>query len=380
MKTEAKPEFSLVETSSALSTVASHLEKRSVIAVDLEADSMFHYHEKVCLLQISTRDRNFLIDPLSINDLSPLSSIFSSPGIEKIFHGGDYDVRSLYRDFGFTINRIFDTHIAARFLGLKETGLSGLLKENFGIIIEKKYQKMDWSKRPLSQAMLSYAILDSFFLIRLSLLMKEELRRKGRLFCVEEECRLLCGARPAAPGNEPLFLRFKGAAGLDSKSLALLEAILQFRKEIAMKSDIPPFKIMGNASILEMVEKKPMHLKDLENIGGLSRRKVDSIGKELLRRMREALNSPVEILPALPQKRPHSFSQKAMNRIRILKEWRLKRAEIESLDPSIILTNAQIIALACSDHCNHFSLGDIAGIREWQVKLFGDEICRVLGP
>ncbi|MBN2061153.1 MAG: HRDC domain-containing protein [Deltaproteobacteria bacterium] len=378
MKKKYLPEFSFVDTFSGLRNAADELEKESVIAVDLEADSMFHYNEKVCLLQFSTRHRNFLLDPLSINDLSPLSDIFSCPDIEKIFHGADYDIRSLYRDFGFTVNSLFDTHIAARFLGLRETGLSSLLEENFGINIEKKYQKRDWSERPLPSAMLSYAVLDSFFLIRLSMLLKEELRKKGRLFCVEEECRLLCDVRPAPPNNDPLFLNFKGARSLSPRNLAILEALLQLRKEIAIERDLPLFKIMGNACILEIVEQKPSHPNALEKIKGLNKRNVNSIGRSILQRIKEAMDCPEENLPVLTREKATPTPPKVSRGIKYLKAWRLQRACKETLDPSVILTNAQIHSIASEYPWNNLRLENIQGIREWQIRLFGEEIYKVL--
>jgi len=235
-----QPAYLLVKDRSNLSRIAAGLERETAIGVDLEADSMFHYWEKVCLIQISTPLQDILVDPLSFDDLSPLSPVFTDPNILKVFHGADYDIRSLYRDFGIEVNSLFDTQIAARFLGIMETSLASLLKERFGVFVAKKYQKKDWSKRPLSADMLAYAVQDTCHLLPLSRILEKELRIKDRMFCVEEECALLSRVRPVPPDGSPLFLRFKGARRLDPRGLAVLESILQLRDEMAIRRDLPP--------------------------------------------------------------------------------------------------------------------------------------------
>ena len=253
-----QPGYVWVDTNRELCRIGVNLEKEPAVGVDLEADSMFHYKERVCLLQISTPSQNILVDPLALKDISPLNPIFADPRIRKVIHGSDYDIRSLKRDFGIEVNSLFDTHIAARFLGYGETGLANLLKDKFGLNIEKKYQKKDWSKRPLTDVMLSYATQDASHLLPLSRILEKELRTKKRIQWVEEECEIQSRVRPAISNKNPLFLKFKGAGRLDSRSLAVLEAILRFRDNMARSRDLPPFKILSNGPILMMVNKKPV--------------------------------------------------------------------------------------------------------------------------
>lgn len=199
------PPYILVKGEEHLNSIAAGLKRERSIGVDIEADSMFHYLEKVCLIQISTRLQNIIVDPLSLDDLSPLAPVFSDPNIRKVFHGADYDMRSLYRDFGIEVNALFDTHIAAKFLGAPETGLAPLLKNRLGVAVDKKYQKKDWSLRPLPPAMLAYAAHDTCYLLPLSRILERELRDKDRLLWVEEECEFLCKVRPVPPNGDPLF-------------------------------------------------------------------------------------------------------------------------------------------------------------------------------
>jgi ribonuclease D len=161
-------DYKLIETPDELAGIIEVLEKQDAVAVDLEADSMFHYKEKVCLVQMATRQHNFVIDPLKIHNLSLLRPLFNNPNIQKIFHGADYDVRSLYRDFQIVIQNMFDTQLASRFLGDKATGLEAVVHKRFNVRLNKKYQKKDWSERPLPEKMVEYAARDTFYLLPLA--------------------------------------------------------------------------------------------------------------------------------------------------------------------------------------------------------------------
>jgi len=373
-----QPAYLLVKDRSNLSRIAAELERETTIGVDLEADSMFHYQEKVCLIQISTPLQDILVDPLSLDDLSPLSPVFADPNIRKVFHGADYDIRSLYRDFGIEVNSLFDTQIAARFLGIRETGLARLLKESLGVLVEKKYQKRDWSERPLPAAMLAYAVQDTCHLLPLSRILEKELRVKGRLFCVEEECELLSNVRPVPPDANPLFLRFKGASRLDPRGLAVLESILQLRDAMARRRNLPPFKILGNAPIMEIVERKPVTERDLGRIKGLSARQVRMLGRSILKKTDESAKLPEDELPAFPRNTEERIGAKVSKKVKALREWREQRAKEMGIDPSLVCTNDQIHSLALAHPKRRKDLEDIDTIRAWQRRLFGSEIFCIL--
>ena len=373
-----QPPYEMVEKLPDLRRIAKDLHAGRIIGVDLEADSMFHYQEKVCLVQMASNDRTFLIDPLALKDLSPLVPVFADPGVRKVFHGADYDIRSLYRDFGIEVRSLFDTQIAARFLGFRETSLASLLKDLRGLVIEKKYQKKDWSQRPLPPVMCEYAAQDACHLMELSKVFEERLRAKGLLFCVEEECEVLSKVRPTRMEETPLFLRFKGAGNLDPRSLAVLEALLQFRDELAKKQDRPPFKILGNIPLMEMVQKKPVSVRELKSVGRLSARQIKSFGSPLLQRISQALSLPQEALPAYPRKPRSAYDPKVARRITALREWRLQRSRTLDIDSALILTNAQIRSLANAPPYNPGGLQRISGLRNWQKRLFGNEVCKLL--
>ena len=226
-------DYQIIDTAAGLENFVNAIKNERNVAIELEADSMYHFKEQVCLVQMATENRIIIIDPIQIKDLSPLKPLFLNRNVRKIFHGADYDIRSLYRDFDIEINHLFDTETACRFLGFKETGLETVIGKYFNINLNKKYQKKDWSKRPLSKAMMAYAAIDVIYLIPLAEILTKKLARIGRISWVDEECELLSNVRPILSENEPLFLKFKGAGRLGPRNLAVLEALLKFRRNTA---------------------------------------------------------------------------------------------------------------------------------------------------
>jgi len=370
--------YILVKDQTTLGRTAIELEKEPAIAVDLEADSLFHYREQVCLLQISTPLQNFLVDSLVLKDLSPLSPVFANPRVQKVFHGADNDIRSLYRDFHIEVNSLFDTQIAARFLGNTETGLAGLLKERLGVLVDKKFQKKDWSKRPLPAQMLDYAVQDTSHLLGLGRMLRKELRARNRLSWVKEECVLLSKVRQDPPGNGPLFLKFKGASRLDNRGLAVLESILQWRDQRAKERNLPPFKMLGNTPIMEIAERKPTSEAELERLPGLSAVLIEELGPSILKRTKEAMRLPEAELPSYPKNKRQKMDAGVSKRIKTLKSWRIRRGKEMGIDPPLVCTNAQIQSIALISPRGLEDLSGITGLRTWQKKLFGSEICSLL--
>jgi len=371
-------DYQMVDTAAGLEKAAGALEKEKVIAVDLEADSMYHFKEKVCLIQLATEKTSVVVDPLQVKNFSPLSPLFSNPDIKKIFHGADYDVRSLYRDFKIKINNLFDTELACRFLGIKETGLKAVLKMFFEINIEKKYQKKDWSKRPLPEEMVEYASKDVIYLLPLAKILIDKLEEIDRLSWVLEECNVLSKVRPVLPDEAPLFLKFKGAGRLKSKSLAVLEALLQYRKSVAEKKDKPLFKIIGNDSIMKIATARPVMLRSLKGGKALSGRQISMYGNDLIQVVAGALKITERGLPVYPRKTVSPMSSEVLERIKILKSWRDSKARALDMDSGMLCNNALITAIAVKDPEDKKSMGTIKEMKNWQKTAFGREIITVL--
>ena len=348
------------------------------IAVDLESDSMYHFKEKVCLIQISANSSNFIIDPLEVDDLSTLQPIFANTGIKKVFHGADYDIRSLFRDFNFEVNNLFDTHLACRFLGYKETGLEALLQFFFDVSLNKRFQKKDWSQRPLPLEMVDYAAQDSLYLLPLAEKLEKELKQRHRLSWVAEECQILSQVRPANNNLHPLYLNFKGAGSFKPRELAVLEAILQLRKNLAEKKDRPLFKIFQNSAISTIVENSHRELKRLTKTKVLSPTQIEMYGEEIIRAIAAAKTIPKDELPLYPRKRSPRLKIKDQLRIKALKEWKDAKADELGIEPALVLNKALISTIAIDNPGKKSELSRIKEMKNWQIKEFGSEIISIL--
>lgn len=369
--------YEWIETPRQLKGVVPILDQAEIIGVDLEADSLYHYFEKVCLLQMTTESASYVLDPLALRDLSALTPVFVSPRIRKIFHGADYDIRSLYRDFRIEVNNLFDTQMACQFLGLQETGLEALLRNRFQVELNKKFQRADWSQRPLSPEMVEYAAMDGRYLIPLARMLEKELDEKGRLSWVEEECRFMTKVRFTPPNHDPLYLKVKGAALLDPRSLAVLEALLEFRDAQAQKLDLPPFKVLGNEPLLALAMKKPLSLEEMETGKTLSRKQIDRYGTRLVREIRRAMAIPDEDLPNYPRQARPDLPSAVRKRIKALKNWRELRAKDLQMEPGILMNNALINALALKNPGSLNEIEEIPGLKGWFKNHFGREILAV---
>ena len=366
--------FEWIETLPHLEGAARILGQAEIIGVDLEADSMHHYFEKVCLLQVATDSASFIMDPLALRDLSALHPVFSNPRIRKVFHGADFDIRSLYRDFRIEVENLFDTQLACKFLGFRETGLESLLRSRFHVELNKKYQRADWSQRPLSPEMLEYAAMDGRYLIPLARMLEKELEEKSRFSWVEEECQFLSKVRFAPPSHNPLYLRVKGAFRLDPRSLAILEALLKFRETQARKSDLPPFRVLGNESLLELATQKPLRLEEFETGKTLSRKQIDRYGTHLVREIHRAMAIPDEALPVYPREAKPDLPSAVRKRVKALKAWRDLRAKSLGMEPGILLNNALILDLAFKNPQSIKELEEIPGLKKWRQDHFGRDI------
>ena len=368
----------VIETPAALAKLARKFQHAPAVAVDLEADSMYHFQEKVCLIQMATLQSSAVIDPLRLQDLESLRPVFANPAIEKIFHGADYDVRSLFRDFGIEIAHLFDTQIACKFLGLKETSLEAVLQARFGVTLNKKYQRKDWSKRPLPDEMIAYAADDVRYLLTLTKMLVGELKDKGRLAWVQEECDLLSRVRSPQNNHEPLFLGFKGAGRLNPRSLAVLEALLQLRRRVAENKDRPLFKVFSNKSLLQLAVEKPANTKRLDESGVLSSKQFKMYGDELAEAIHRARQIPSDDLPVYPRKKNRAMRPAVPDRIKALKNWRDKKARTLGVEPAVLLNKSMLAALATEKPVKRQSLNAVKELKEWQKNEFGDEIVGVL--
>jgi len=371
---------SWIRTPKELAELARSFDGCRTIALDTESDSLYHHREKVCLVQIATdRGDAVLVDSLAVRDLSPLGPALADPDIVKVLHGADYDVTTLKRDFGFSFAGIFDTMIAARFLGYPGIGLAAVAEAELGVRLSKTNQKDDWSRRPLTPQQEAYALADVEHLggIRERLLAK--LEEKGRTEWVREECDAVAALEPQLRRKNPdAYLGVKGARRLRLRQLAALREVYAWREGRAEETDRPAFKILGNEILRKMAEQLPKTMGDLRHVGGVLPR-LRPHAQELLEAVGRAAQLPDSELPVLTRTLRPVLSDEVLQRVARLKEWRVGRAKALEVDVSVVLPQRLIDRVAAAGPRDLAELAGVEGLRRWRVDAFGDEILAGVG-
>jgi ribonuclease D len=355
----------------AMQAIGSH----GVIAVDTEADSLHSYFDKVCLIQISAGEENYVVDPLARVDIARFGEILADKNITKILHGADYDLRILNRDFGYTIANLIDTSVCAQLLGYEAFGLAALLEKHFGVKLNKVHQRADWSMRPLPPDMLQYAALDTHYLIALAEKLRDELTALGRWeWAIEEFSRLEAIRFRESEEPEP-WRKLKNLGSLERRSLAIVRDLHAWRDALARQADKPPFKIIGNDALIEVAREKPETRDDLAKIKSVSRYHADRYGRELLRIVRGAMQIDETALPEKNEPRPWIRDRQLDARVNRLKTARDKIAKELKIDPAILAPRHVLIAVATSGN-----LDEAGAMREWQKKVLGPALLEALSP
>lgn len=367
----------LVDTSSELHSLIRRLLKAPRIGVDTESDGFYVYFEKVCLIQFHVEGEDYLVDPLALADLTPLGEVFASPDVEKIFHAAEFDVISLKRDYGFRFVNLFDTMIAARVLGWRRYGLASILEERFGVAQDKRFQRANWGKRPLSREQMAYARLDVHYLPELRGVQYEELIRRKRLGKAQESFRRVC----RVPGTRRTFdldgyLRMRGAGNLTPRQLHVLGALYRFRDEEARRLDRAPFRVIPDRTLVALGRQCPRQERDLRGVKGLSSHLRQRYGRDILRVIRRAQQEP------LPDDEPHQPPQRMDPRVReryqALRAWRKKVAEGEGVEPGVILPNRVLKTLALERPTTSKALVQVPGLGGWSRDAYGEDLLALL--
>ena len=354
--------------------------KEPRVALDLESNSFHRYPERVCLVQLAVANDVYLIDPLAIEDLSALGRLLSAPTVEKIFHAADYDIRSLDRDWNFRVFPLFDTGIAAAFIGHKSLGLATLLKDCLNIEIPKtkKLQRADWTVRPISAELRDYAASDVRYLDSLAAIFRERLIQLGRTEWVREECERLAGVRFSRPDTENAFLSVKGSRKLDGRGLAVLRSVYDFRESEAVRRDRPPFKIFSNATMLALAEEPHA---DLPSVKGIGRYAYGRNASGVRKALRKGVNArPIERpRPPAPTRRSISSGERnaARKRLGLLKDWRMEHARGLGIEAGLVWPAASLerLSLDATQFEHELQSGDV---RSWQRQQFGESLSAFL--
>ena len=372
MQAEKLPPPVWIDTPASLQKLADELGSWRRIAVDTESNSLHAFHEQLCLIQFSTPQTDYLVDPLALADLSPLASIFANLQIEKIFHAVEYDLICLKRDSNISVTNLFDTMQAARILGYKRVGLDSVLEEKLGIKLDKKYQKADWGERPLSQEMLNYARLDTHHLLDLGDRLQTELQTRGRweLAC-EEFVRLALG-NGNGKAEVPAWQRVKGAQKFSDRQLTILQELCAWREKHAKLMNRPPFKVIDERRLVSIVQALPGTQADLAAIG-LTERQIHIYGHEILNAVGRGKHTPLV-------KRPRTIrpDQAFLDRLNVLSEWRKSVGQESGVESDIILPKNWMQLIAERNPKNLNELAALMPHAPWRLGQYGEEILRIL--
>lgn len=374
-----------VDTPIAFSAMLARLRGEPALAIDTESNSLFVYRERVCLIQVSIPGSDYLVDPLALDDISALGPLLADSSVLKILHGAEYDISVLDRDFGFLLANLFDTMWASRVLGWPAHGLASLLKEHFGVTLDKKLQRANWGVRPLPAKQLDYARLDTHYLLPLYHIQSRELDAMGRWPQAQHRFGRVLENRWEPKQFDPdAFWRLPGVRDLHSEGRGVLRELFLFRERAAQGENRPPFKVLTNKTMLAVSYELPEDLPGLQRVRGISGRLVRKYGRKLLEAVQRGRKKPLtwDMRPRRSNARTGQTNSHASaacrNRYEALRAWRNEAAVRRGVEPDLVLTNRILWDVACQNPQCHADLAEDGPLARWQVEEFGGDVLRVV--
>lgn len=356
----------LINQSARFNTAIQEIMSSSVIALDTESNSFHRYPEQLCLIQAASKQKIYIIDTISLQDLNPLKKTLENNSIKKVLHSADYDIRSLDRHYGIRIRNLYDASIASRFAGIVQFGLSYIIKDLLGVTIHKskRLQKADWGQRPLSSEAIEYAANDVRYLFALQNILDMKLQTLGRTTWVAEECARLEEVRYSSPNPDTAYLSIKGTHKLDGYSLAILRSLYLFREKEARRWRRPPILLIPDVVLSSLANNPTMSLAEVPSLGQIGLKRFG-------RGLRKALHNgfiapPINRPPVISTDR---LNNKQIKRLGLLKIWRTSQGETLSLDPSLLWPKASLERLARAPDTLEIELKS-KDIRHWQREQF----------
>ena len=361
-----------LDTAQAVDEFMRSIAHARILALDTEGASFHRYVDRIYLLQLSTTERSAIIDPLGMETPPRLGEMLESGEVEVIFHDADYDLRLLHQDYSWHVRNIFDTRVAAQLLGLRAFGLAALLERYFGVKLEKKHQRADWSMRPLTRDMLEYAAQDTKYLIELRNRMRADLEKAGRWAWAEEEFLRLEGTRWSPEEEVAGFLRMKGARDLGRRELAVLREVVQWRDAVAEELDRATFRVMSNDVLLEVARVSDASRDALGAIKGMPRSLFERRGGELIDAVRRGLAVPDADLPRFPRAPRYDRDPDFDDNVTKLRAARDVAAARLDLDPGVLCSRDRLETIARLQPQSIETLSEVRDLRRWQIAELGE--------
>jgi ribonuclease D len=337
------------------------------LAIDTESNSLHAYQEHVCLIQVSTLEGDALIDPLGSADMAALAPLFASPSIEKVFHGAEYDLACLKRDFSYEIVNLFDTRLALRTLGMQPSGLADVLAQEFGVTLDKRFQRADWAKRPLPPAQIEYARFDTHYLLALRDRLADALQRAGRWEEAVEACaHLACTVHPGTNGDLDGFWGMANARRLEPRQAAALRELYAWRDQTARQLDRPPFKVIGDEALLSLAREQPQDADDLRHVPDLPPRLAERHATAILAALERARSAAP---PRPPSSEPTNPA--VLARYDKLRRWRKAVAAERGVESDIILPREVLWEVARVAPHTMQDLEPLMACLPWRLQTYG---------
>ncbi len=351
-------EFTYVDSMDDLYAASEQWMSASEVGIDLECENNLHYYGAyISLIQVSTPERNWIVDVIRLQGIQPVLQMLKDPSIQKIFHDVRFDLGILYHQFNCRPKNIFDTQVAAMLSGEKEIGLCPLLQQFFGIHKEQKFQMADWTRRPLKPDMLKYAINDTLYLIQLRDILKDRLREQGRLSWVEEEFAVI--EEKKLDYQRKTYLDIRGIRVLSGGSRAILKRLFSLREQMAKKANRPPYFIIKTSMLYELAANPPKSIAGWKNLSGVH----PIVCKHATSFFEEVAQARKDKIPSLPaQRMQHTPQQK--KQFQLLCNMRDVVSEELGIKKHLVLSREQMRALISS--------GSASNLRKWQQNLLAN--------
>ena len=377
MPERPQSELVLIKHPASLRQMVGELLQEPIVAVDTESNSLYAYQEQVCLIQFSNPKVDYLVDPLVLDDLSPLAPLFENPDIEKVFHAAEYDLLCLKRDFGFHFANLFDTMVAARILGRSGVGLGSMLEEAFGVHLDKRFQRANWGQRPLPPYLMDYARLDTHYLIQLRNRLLPELQQRQLLALAQEDF-LRQALAPATNGHtdnkkNDMCWRVSGSYDLPASQAAVLLELCRFRDQQARWLNRPVFKVISDSTLLTVARSQPQGMGELQKITGMKDHHLQRYGPGML----EAIRAGQESGPVYPP-RPQRPNDAMLGRLEALRRWRKLTGEKMGVNSDVVLPRDLMHTLAEQYPRQPDELAQVMGHVPWRLEHFGGQILKIL--
>lgn len=368
-----------IDRPEALAALREGARGEAALGVDCEAAGFHRYSDRVCLVQVATPRRVFVVDALAVDAGPPLREILGPGGAQMVAHGADFDLRLLDRDLGVRPARIFDTEIAAALAGAPARSLSDLVSHYLGVELPKGHQRADWAKRPLPSELLQYAARDTRHLLPLRRALEDRLRALGRLEWAREEFEVLREARWEEDEEVDPVTRVSDARDLSPRELARLRTALRWRDEIARRRDRAPFRVAPDSALVAVAREAPGGTGELARLRGISPALARREGAALLDALRRVADrSPADLPPyppSPPRPRPGPRERELFH---ALKAVRNRKAEALGIDRGVLLPNRLLSRIARDRPGSRRELLEVGDVRRWQVEVMGEEVLDAL--